>query len=977
MSGSRIGAVLTNIGQRTPRRTLAAASLVLIAAAAIAAPVAGSLQPFSSEDAGSQSVAARRAIERATGVDPYFNLLALVPTPQGIRSGAARRAVARVESVMRGQRAVATVESFYTTHDAAMLARDGRETFVLGALRAVSTTLQLAAAHDVERGLAGERGVKLGGLAAFYAQGNELARQDLIRAELFAFPLLLLAALWVFRGLVAACLPLLVGVVTIVGTLAALRVISELTSVSIYALNLATALGLGLAVDYGLLIVSRYREEIAHTGPGRAALERTLASAGRTVAMSSLTVAAVLSSLLVFPQAFLRSVGLSGIFVALIAGASALLVLPAVLTLLRWRVNAGTLTRWRRAAYAGASPSAQSRWYRLARMVMRRPVPVALASAAILLALGAPALGLRVTQIDANVMPRGSAARTVHEAIEKRFPKADNSPLLVAVSASAGAHLGSYAARLRALEDVAAVRGPQALGGGEWQLEVVPASPPLSSASERLVAAVRGLDEPFHVLVGGESAAFVDLEHSLSAHLPLALALLIMFTLIAVFLITGSIVLPLKALLMNALTIAAVLGALVFVFQDGRLQGALAYTSSGALEPSTLVLIFAVSFGLATDYGIFLLSRIREARDAGATDSDAIALGLERTGRIVTSAALLLCIALGSLLTAQHALVKEVGFGGGLAVLIDATLVRGMLLPSLMRLLGPLNWYCPSALRRLARAPARAATRPRRVSTRVVSTPSRGRSASEAECLAATRFCDHESPAVQGCAQELLEAHGRSGETSVAVAAFELVRDRVQYAFGPWGVTASQTLARQAGTCTNKANLLVALLRAAGIPAAYDVMRVDARRYFGAIGPSFLTRYASPESLHIYCAARLGGRWVRCDPSTDRDLARRTEGFCQQTQLIQWDGASDSLDFLDPRHVFADLGLYADIDEMIARPARSATPGRLALANDYLEFIRGQPAFESERALVRAYLAAGRLGGSSSVLGRVRALALR
>ncbi|HEV3048198.1 MAG TPA: MMPL family transporter [Solirubrobacteraceae bacterium] len=969
-------AVLTNIGAGRPRRTLALALLVVVAAAAVAAPVAGSLQPFSSEDPGSPSVAARRAIERATGVDPYFNMVALVPTPRGIAGAGARAAVARVERAMRAQPAVALVQSFYTSHDNAMLARDGRATFVLGELRAVSTTSQLAAAHRVERALSAQRGVRLGGLAAFYSQGNELARKDLITAELFAFPLLLLAALWVFRGLVAACLPLLVGAVTIVGTLAALRVISELTSVSIYALNLATALGLGLAVDYGLLIVSRYREEIARSGPGRAALERTLASAGRTVAMSSLTIAAVLSSLLVFPQAFLRSVGLGGIFVALIAGASALLVLPAVLTLLRWRVNAGTLTRWRRAAYAGARPSADSRWYRLSRTVMRRPVRVALVSGAVLLAFGAPALGLRVTQIDANVMPRGSAARSVHEAIERDFPKADGAPLLIAASAPTGAAAQTYAARLRGLRDIAAIRGPLALGRGEWELEVVPASAPLSSASERLVGAVRALHEPFRVLVGGESAAFVDLKHSLSAHLPLALVLLIAFTAIAVFLITGSVVLPLKALLMNALTIAAVLGALVFVFQDGRLQGALAYTSSGALEPSTLVLIFAVSCGLATDYGIFLLSRIREARDAGATDGEAVALGLERTGRIVTAAALLLCIALGSLMTASHALVKEVGFGGGLAVAIDATLVRGMLLPSLMRLLGPLNWYCPAWLRRLARAPG-AAPGPRRPPAPVGSAPSLGRPASEAECLARTRFCDHDSPEIRACLEELLDQHAGDGQTGVAVAAFELVRDRVLYAFGAWSVPASRTLARQAGTCTNKANLLVALLRAAGIPAAYGVMRVDARRYFGAIGPSFLTRYASPESLHVYCAARLRGRWVKCDPSTDSDLACRTEGFCQQTRLIRWDGAHDSLDFLDPRHVFADLGLYADIDELIARPARSATPSRLKLANDYLEFIRGEPAFESEHALVRAYLTAGRLGEADGVLGRVRAVALR
>ncbi len=961
---------------RAPGRTLTLAALMLIVAAIVAAPVESSLQPFSSDDPGSQSVAARRVLEQATGTDPYFNLTALVPTPAGLATPSTRAEVAKVERAIRADPVVSSVHSYYSSRSPGLVALDGRSTLVVGVLRAVPTDSELAAVRRVQARLSGLRGVELGGLAAFYAQGNEIAREDLIRAELFAFPLLLLVALWVFRGLVAALLPLLVGAVTIVGTLAALRVVSELTSVSIYALNIATALGLGLAVDYGLLIVSRYREEIARSGPGPAALERTLASAGRTVAISSLTVAAVMSCLLVFPQAFLRSVALGGIFVALIAGASALILLPAILTLLRWRVNAATLPRWRSAAYAGAQPSTHSAWYRLSRLVMRRPVWVALITAAILLGLARPALDLRITQVDARVLPRSSSARVVAEAIEADYPRADASPVLLAVRAGATpgdrASLRAYAGRLRALPGVAAVQGPTRVGAAVWQLDVVPAGAPLSAASQRLVERIRALRTPFAVLAGGESASVVDLKGSLAARVPLALILLILVTATAVFLMTGSVVLPVKALLMNALTIAAVLGTMVLVFQNGALEGLFGYTSSHALEPSTLVLIFAVSFGLGTDYGIFLLSRIKEERDRGASEVDAIAAGLERTGRIVTAAALLLCIALASLMTARHALVKEVGFGAGLAVIIDATLVRALLLPALMRLLGPLNWYSPRALTRLAGARAapgdgcgaHVSWPPAPPSRGVSTSPGRALPAEPRDALAVSAYCDHDHGAIRARVAELVRHVEGAGDVGLAVGAFEFVRDGVLYAFGPWGVRASRTLESRQGTCTNKANLLIALLRAAGIPAAYGVMRVNAREYFGSLGPSFLTRYASRESVHVYAAAFLDGRWVKCDPSTDHQLASRTAQFCPQTRLVEWDGVHDSMDFLDPRHVYADLGLYTDLDELLARPARSATTRHLALANDYLAFVRSQPAYASDDALVDAYLSAKRDAGS-------------
>jgi uncharacterized membrane protein YdfJ with MMPL/SSD domain len=949
------------IAERAPRRTLAIAATALAVAATVALPVTKSLQPFSSDDPGSQSVAARHAIERATGSDPYFGLTALVPAPAGAESSSSRALAARVSAALAADPLVAGVRSYYTVRDPALRARDGSATLVIGSLRAASISAQLSAARRVQARLRPLHGVELGGLAAFYAQGNDTAQDDLIRAELIAFPLLMLLALWVFRGLLAAALPLLIGALTIVGTLAVLRLLSEATSVSIYALNITSALGLGLAVDYSLLIVSRYREEVVGGGSVAVALARTMSTAGRTIVYSSLTIAGVMSCLLAFPQSFLRSIGLGGILVAAIAGGSSLLVLPAMITLLGARVGRSHAPlRGRGALPELGEPRAEgpSFWARVSRLVVRRPALVALGAAAVMVGLAAPLLGVRITQVDANVVPAGSGARVVEEAIATRFPPAAHAPIFVVVRTRGGrdasAAVSAFAARLRALRNVAAASEPQPLAREGWLIDVAPSSVPLSEASQDLVREIRRERAPGTVLAGGESAALVDLKHSLPAHMPLALAILAVATAGAVLVMTGSALLPLLALLASLLTIAATFGALVLVFQHGFAEGLLGYTSSHALEASTLVLIFAMSFGLATDYGIFLLSRFTELRRQGASTPEAVAAGVERTGRIVTAAALLLCVALGSLMSARHALVKEVGFGAALAVALDATLVRALLLPAIVRMLGPACWLPPGALvRSLAGRRSRGSTAP----VPALATVGPVRSVVTADALAASVFCDHGDAAIDAALSAIVQRSGARDERAIAVAAFEFVRDEVPYALGPWGVPATVTLALREGMCTNKANLLIALLRHAGIPAAYGVLRVDAREYFGAIGAPFATRYMSRSSTHVFAAAYLEGRWVRCDPSTDADLSRRTSHFCRQTVLVRWDGVHDSMDFLEPRHVHADLGLFADIADLLSKPARGATPERFALWNDYLAFIRREPAFASAEALFRAYLA--------------------
>jgi uncharacterized membrane protein YdfJ with MMPL/SSD domain len=377
-------------------------------------------------------------------------------------------------------------------------------------------------------------------------------------------------------------------------------------------------------------------------------------------------------------------------------------VLPALLSALGPRVNALAPKRLARAAEREARPAESGFWYRLSRLVMRRPAAIAATSAAVLIALGIPFTHIRFISVDARVLPTSTSARQVNDILGQRFPPNRTAPLDVVVGLPANSNaVRALATRLSRLPDVSAVAPPQPGGPGLSVIDVAPAQDPLASATKRLVHDVRGLQVPYYLGVAGETAAYVDLEHSLGAHLPAVLAVVVATTMIILFLMTGSVLLPIKAVIMNALGLSAMFGILVLIFQDGNLQGLLSYHSLGALDATQPILLFAVGFGLATDYGVFLLSRIKEARDGGASDAEAVAIGLERTGRVVTAAALLFAVALGAFSTSEIVFVKELGLGAVVAVLIDASIIRALLVPSLMQLLGPLNWWAPRPLRRL------------------------------------------------------------------------------------------------------------------------------------------------------------------------------------------------------------------------------------------------------------------------------------
>ncbi len=688
---------LARLIERRARLVVLVAATFFALSAALGAGVASRLDPFGVDDPATESVIADQRLE-----DAGFRETSLVVLVEGVdpRAADGRARIAAISRKLERDHGVASLSSFITTGSADFISRDGDATYLAVGLEPTDDRARQDAAERIAHSLADEPGVTVGGSALAERQVNTQVESDLRTAELYAFPLLFLLSLLFFRSLVAALLPLLVGVLAIVGTFLTLRVATELTSVSIFALNVATALGLGLAIDYSLFVISRYREEIARTGPGLEAMRRTLATAGRTVLFSSLTVAGALASLLVFPQRFLYSMGIAGLFVSLIAAAIALTVLPAILALLGRRVNALAPAFLARRAERDAHPAQEGFWYRLARLVMRFPGRTAAATAALLIALGLPFLGVKFTFVDAQVLPESASAHQVDDTLRTDFPPHRDTPITLAVEGDAD-KAGRVAAAAARLPGVAAVRSPQPVGERDYVVSVISATEPLGDESQELVRDLRALDD--QTLVTGTTAHYRDLQASLGDHLPVALGIVVVLTIALLFAMTGSLVLPLMQVVMNALGLATMFGILVLVFQDGRLEGLLDYTSQGGLEAPQLLLPFATIFGLSTDYGVFLLSRIKEAREGGLPDPEAVKVGVERTGRIVTAAALLFAVAFGAFLTSQIVITKELGLASAVGVLIDATIIRALLVPASLGLLGRWSWWAPAPLRRLHR----------------------------------------------------------------------------------------------------------------------------------------------------------------------------------------------------------------------------------------------------------------------------------
>jgi uncharacterized membrane protein YdfJ with MMPL/SSD domain len=691
---------LASFAQRRGKRTVIFAAVFFVVAGALGGGVASKLAPYGDDDPATESVKATDRLEADGYRDPSVIVLFQNTSPT---SSAGQQRIQQVERQLRADPDVARVTGYLDTQNRDFVSSGGNATYLAVSLKPTDDKEQQDAAKKISDDLSGQPGVSVGGIALAQEQVNKQVEKDLRMAEMLAFPILFLLSLLFFRSGVSALLPLMIGGLAIVGTFLLLRVANEFVDVSIFALNLTTGLGLGLAIDYSLFVVSRYREEIAKSGPGAEAMKRTMNTAGRTVLFSSITVAVALASLMVFPQRFLYSMGLGGMLVALLAALIALTVLPAVLALLGHRVNAWAPGFLQRRAEREASAMHEGFWYRLSRFVMRRPIGIATVTAGILIVLGIPFWSLKFTSVDAQVLPESASARQVDNVMRAQFPPFHDTPNLLLVENATPAALAAIDREVSHVNGIAEVGPPQQLANGDAVIQAYSKDSYISDSSRNAAKEIRNLPVPggSELLVGGAAAHFVDLQDSLKSHAPIALAIVIVATLIVLFLMTGSVVLPVKQLVMNALNLSAVFGILVFVFQDGRLEGLLDYQSQGALEQTMPILLFAVVFGLSTDYGVFLLSRIKEAHDSGVPSSEAVAVGLERTGRIVTAAALLFAIAIGAFATSQIIFIKENGVGTALAVLIDASLIRALLVPSLMELLGDWNWWAPRPLRRL------------------------------------------------------------------------------------------------------------------------------------------------------------------------------------------------------------------------------------------------------------------------------------
>ena len=662
-------------------------------------PVSKSLQAGGFQDPSSQSSQALDRLQQATGMRADGGIVALVKTPDGTNSDIAIAEVTKVSGVIGADPDIAKVYNYYVTHDPSMVAKDGSSTIVVGYWNKISDQEAVNGATRLADLLKSDPNVKLGGFAAINHQLNQIITSDLARAEMLAFPILFLLSLWVFRGVIAALLPPLVGGIVILGSFLVLRGLTGLHPVSIFALNLATGMGLGLAIDYSLFMVSRFREEMANGAAPEVAIRTTMRTAGRTVLFSSLTIAAAAASMTVFKINFLWSMGAAGVIVALMACAVALTVLPAVMRLLGHRVNWLAPRRWQQTVETTSGTSGF--WYRFSHFVMRRPIPLAALAAVVLIALGLPFAGIKFNSVDQTALPPTNDARIVNETLKRDFGWPTGAVLNVVVEApaSASAQVQAFADSLKSEPNVAQVTAAQPVSSDTWKFDVQTNLGNFDPAAQTLVQDIRAKPAPFTFLVSGQAAAFVDLQASLLSRLPIAVAIVALATIVLLFLMTGSLLLPIKAVVMNLLTLSAAFGVLVLIFQDGRFQDLLQYTSQGALESTQPVLLFAIVFGLSTDYGVFLLTRIKESHDAGVPNKEAVAVGLQRTGRIITAAALLFCVAIGAFATSQIIFIKELGIGIAAGVLVDATIVRAFLVPSLMALLGSWNWWAPRPLR--------------------------------------------------------------------------------------------------------------------------------------------------------------------------------------------------------------------------------------------------------------------------------------
>jgi RND superfamily putative drug exporter len=711
--------VLHRIAQRSnaaPLRMLAVAALVAVAAGIFGVPVAKSLCACGFEDPSSESAAAKKLLTDKFDVGDV-QMVIVVSAPDGANGGAARAVGTElVDDLMRSPH-VASVTSLWTAptpERAALVSSDGRSGLIVAGIAGDENKTQ-EYAKDLSDRLVHDRNgvtVRAGGDAMVSVEITEQSQRDLLLMESVAIPVSFVVLVWVFGGVLAAAVPLAVGSMAILGALAVLRGVTYFTDVSIFALNLSAAMGLALAIDYTLLIISRYRDELADGASPDVALVQTMLTAGRTVVFSATIVALSMAVMVVFPMAFLKSFAYAGVATVAFAALAALFVTPAALVLLGDRLQAMDIRRLLRRIPNSPDPVMrtveQNVLYRWTKTVMRHALPAGSAVVALLLLLGAPFLGVEWGFPDDRVLPKTASAHQVGDEMRTEFPDDSATAITIVVPDASGlspSEYDRYTTDLAQAPDVAGVSFVRDAGGSAY-LTVHSTAPLFSDSSEAQLAALHAVQGPGgrHVLFAGTAQVNRDSVDAITSQLPVVLGLIAVIMFAVLFLLTGSVMIPLKALVLNVLSLSAAFGAVVWIFQDGHFGG-LGTTATGILVANIPVLLFCIAFGLSMDYEVFLVSRIREfwlnSARTRTDNGESVALGIARTGRVVTAAALVMSISFAALIAAQVSFMRMFGLGLTLAILVDATLVRMVLLPAFMHAMGEWNWWAPKWMTKL------------------------------------------------------------------------------------------------------------------------------------------------------------------------------------------------------------------------------------------------------------------------------------
>jgi putative drug exporter of the RND superfamily len=697
--------VFKSLGQLIVHRSklvLILFTLTILVAGGVGSLSFGKLGAGGYSDLSSDSAKAAIYLNEKFGVEEPVVVLVVDSGVQSIDSPEVVQAAQALEAKVAEVAGITKTLSFWSTGGApAMRSIDGKASFLFAYADTRSNDFDSIGSigEKIQSKFDGQQGI-----LRVYAAGagvithaiNHRIEKDLLLAEAIAIPLTFLLLTFVFGSLVASAMPLVVGVSAILGAFFAIYLITLFTSVNVFALNLITGLGLGLGIDYALLMVNRYREEL-HAGKSvEDAIVNTINTAGKTVFYSGLTVLVTLSSLLFFPLDFLKSFGYAGVSVVSLAVLGALIPLPAILTLLGGRIDKGVVRK------SGLAPKENGRWAQLARNVMHRPVPVVVGSLLLLGILAAPISNIAFAQVDSRVLPKSDPAAIAAEEISQRFNGFEGSPIEVVIPNGFGreGEVNTYLSKVSALDGISRI-APIETYGSDLRIQVIPNQSSRTLGAEKIINDMRDISGVPGTLIGGVAADFTDSQAGIARTLPWALGWIAFWVLILIFIFTGSIILPIKAVLLNALSLLATLGAVTWIFINGHLKWLVGdFTVTGTLDTGTIILVAVVVFGLSMDYELFLLSRIREEHIAGKSNVESVAIGLQRSARIITAAALLLAVVFAAFMTSGVTSIKMLGFGVSLAVLLDATIVRALLVPALMRLFGEFNWWAPKALRR-------------------------------------------------------------------------------------------------------------------------------------------------------------------------------------------------------------------------------------------------------------------------------------